>query len=135
MNINNKRKTALFIGILFLMVSVINGSPFGHRKASNYDKPEGFNLLDITIADGKYSGEAIGFKPGLEVLVTVNEGKINNIEVTDHNEIGPQFYLRPIKLIPKEIIKQESTKVDAVSGATATSNAIMAAVERALGLN
>ena len=48
-----------------------------------------------------------------------------------HDE-SPGFCEQPIELIPKEIIASQSTEVDAVSGATFTSNGIMNAVAAAL---
>lgn len=81
--------------------------------------------------DGKYTGTAIGFKPGLTVEVTISGGKISKIEILDHNET-PSYAETPFKIIPDEIIKNQSTKVDAVSGATRTSVGIMNAVAEAL---
>ena len=45
---------------------------------------------------------------------------------------GRQFYQAPIRLIPADIVDEQQTEVDVVSGATATSKAIMAAVEEAV---
>ncbi|MBZ4662690.1 MAG: 4Fe-4S binding protein [Caloramator sp.] len=81
--------------------------------------------------DGKYIGSAIGFKPGLTVEVTISGGKISKIEIVDHNET-PSYAKIPFKIVPDEIIKKQSTNVDAVSGATRTSVGIMNAVAEAL---
>lgn len=82
--------------------------------------------------DGVYTGEAAGYRPGIKVKVTVNEGKISKIEILSHNEKGERFYGPPIKTIPQEIIESQSTDVDVVTGATKTSKGIMQAVENAL---
>lgn len=90
--------------------------------------------VDVTqgqYKDGKYTGQAIGFKPGLTVEVTISGGKISKIEILDHNET-PSYAEIPFQIIPDEIIKSQSTKVDAVSGATRTSVGIMNAVAEAL---
>lgn len=95
------------------------------QQAQNVDVTQG------QYKDGKYTGQAIGFKPGLTVEVTISGGKISNIEILDHNET-PSYAEIPFEIIPDEIIKNQSTKVDAVSGATRTSVGIMNAVAEAL---
>lgn len=80
--------------------------------------------------DGTYVGEAEGMDL-LKVEVTVEEGKIANVEITEHNE--SEGYSDPaIEQIPGAIVEKNSTDVDAVSGATITSNAIKEAVDNAL---
>lgn len=66
------------------------------------------------------------------VAVKVQKGAVVDITVTGHSEVGNRYFDRPIRLIPAEILKQQSTSVDVVSGASATSYGIMAAVEDAL---
>jgi NosR/NirI family nitrous oxide reductase transcriptional regulator len=81
--------------------------------------------------DGVYEGEADGFQPGLKVAVTVKNDQIVAIKIIgDHESRG--FKEEPMQKIPQAIIKSQSTKVDAVSGATFTSRGIMNAVENAL---
>ena len=81
--------------------------------------------------DGTYTGTGNGFRPNLKVSVTVKNSKITNVEVISDNE-SRGYKEQPIKVIPEEIISAQSTTVDAVSGATRTSNGIMMAVEDAL---
>ncbi len=81
--------------------------------------------------DGTYTGVGRGYRPGLTVSVTIKNDKITQISVLQNDET--QSYSQyPISVIPGEIIKAQSTNVDAVSGATRTSNGIMQAVEDAL---
>ena len=84
-----------------------------------------------TYKDGTYTGEGTGYRPGLQVSVTVKNGKISAVEVLSNNET-PRFSQMPIQQIPQEIIAAQSTKVDTVSGATRTSNGIIEAVNNAL---
>jgi uncharacterized protein with FMN-binding domain/Pyruvate/2-oxoacid:ferredoxin oxidoreductase delta subunit len=79
--------------------------------------------------DGAYTGVGEGKNPNLKVSVTVRNGKISNIDVLSANEPNEE---KTLKIIPKEIIDEQSTDVDAVSGATMTSNGIMMAVDDAL---
>jgi len=101
-------------------------------SAANYAKPVGIDLSAQTFRDGVYTGTALAYHPGLTVAVTVKAGKVLSVKVTAHNEVGRRFYDYPIQVIPGAIVKAQKTKVDAVSGASATSYGIMAAVENAL---
>jgi uncharacterized protein with FMN-binding domain len=107
-------------------------APLAAHRSGVYSKPKGLDLSSATYQDGTYTGSADGFRPGIEVEVTVKEGKVASIKVVDHNEVDSRFYALPIKAIPSAIVKKQSTKVDVVSGATSTSYGIMAAVEDAL---
>ncbi len=83
------------------------------------------------MTDGTYNGEATGMKPGLKVAVVVADGKISSVDVTEHNET--EGYSEPaLEQIPGAIVEKNSTDVDAVSGATLTSNAIKEAVDQAI---
>lgn len=80
--------------------------------------------------DGIYHGKGKGYKGPIKVKVTVSEGIIKDIKITKHKEDNPKS---AIKKIPAEIIKKQSVaEIDAVSGATYTSKAILRAVTKAL---
>ncbi len=81
--------------------------------------------------DGTYTGSAQGLNGEVPVTVTVKGGKITDIAVGENKET-PAIAAAAIEKIPAAIIAAQSTKVDAVSGATITSNAIIKAVEQAL---
>lgn len=84
-----------------------------------------------TYKDGTYTGTGRGYRPGLQVEVTIEDSKITDVEIGSNNET-PRYTTRPFNTIPKEIIQSQSTDVDTVSGATRTSNGIIAAVQDAL---
>lgn len=80
--------------------------------------------------DGTYEGEAEGMST-VKVSVEVKDGKIADVQVVEHNE--SEGYSEPaLEQIPGAIVEKNSTDVDAVSGATVTSNAIKDAVNNAL---
>jgi NosR/NirI family transcriptional regulator, nitrous oxide reductase regulator len=81
--------------------------------------------------DGTYTGVGQGYRPGLTVSVTIKSDKITNIQIIAINDT-PRFYNDAVNTIPSEIIQAQSTNVDAVSGATRSSNGIMTAVDDAL---
>lgn len=89
------------------------------------------NLSSSHYHDGIYTGVSEGYSPGLTVSVTIRSGKITDIKVISHNETRG-YYEEPFRLIPKEIISSDSLKVDAVSGATLSSEGIINAVASAL---
>ncbi len=109
-------KTRFFrISMTFLLVI----SMAGCGKASGKFKP------------GTYTGTAAGRNGDVQVSVTLSADAITNVEVTDQKEtvgIADEALIR----VPKEIVEAQSVQVDAVSGATITSNAIMEAVKEAL---
>lgn len=81
--------------------------------------------------DGIYEGIGNGFRPGLKVSVTVKNGKISDIQIVSSNET-PRYSDQATSIVPDEIIKSQSANVDAVSGATRTSDGIIEAVQNAL---
>ena len=92
---------------------------------------------------GTYEGSAQGMNDVLTVSVTVTEDKIEDVQVTAHQEtpgIGaPLGYGTdgaegdtPIAVIPSRIVENQSITVDSVTGATITSYAVMGAVKDAL---
>lgn len=81
--------------------------------------------------DGTHTGEAEGHNGPLTVEVTVTDGEISNVEVVDHEE--SEGIAEPaLEQIPADIVSNNSTDVDAVSGVTVTSDAIKEAVDNAL---
>lgn len=89
------------------------------------------NLTQGKYKDGTYTGVGQGFGPNLKVSVTIKNSRISNIEILSHNETRG-YYEEPFNVIPKEIIQSQSSNVDAVSGATRSSNGVMNAVNDAL---
>ena len=102
----------------------------GHSGGlGNADKPEGQDFAD-KLKDGVYKGQAYGYGGLIKVTVTVKDKKISEVVVTDHNETGS--YYDKAQGMPDRIVEANSTNVDTITGATATSRGILAAVEDAL---
>lgn len=81
--------------------------------------------------DGTYKGEGEGKGGKIVVEVKVAGGKIDNIEVLEHNETPGYFEPARDKII-SEMKSQNKTNVKPVSGATLTSKGLIAAVNDAL---
>ena len=80
---------------------------------------------------GIYTGQAQGFGGIVTATVHVNSMRILSIE-TDAQEETPEHAFVPRTEMTQEIVRQGHTNVDAVSGATITSDAIKEAVAGAL---
>jgi uncharacterized protein with FMN-binding domain len=103
-----------------------------HQRAR--DNAEGirlFELLDLgRVPDGTYLASSEGFKGDVYVEVSVKSRRIASVRVTQHHE--KQFY-SALTDVPRKIVAKQSVKgVDATSGATITSEAIINATAKAL---
>lgn len=81
--------------------------------------------------DGTYQGSAAGFGGTITVQVTVSGGKITAIDILSAAGETPS-YLESAKSVIAKIISGQTPNVDAVSGATYSSNGIIQAVQNAL---
>ena len=81
--------------------------------------------------DGKFSGSAYGYDGNIYVTITIKDDKITNIEATS-DESDPWYFESCVQNVTSQIIASQSTSVDATSGATYSSEGIMAAVGQAL---
>ena len=83
------------------------------------------------MTDGTYTGEGKGRNGTITVKVTVKAGKLDAVKVVKHTEtVGISD--AAVADFPKAIVAAQSTAVDAVAGATMTSEGIRAAVAQAI---
>ena len=82
-------------------------------------------------SDGKWEGEAKGFGGMINVLVTVENGAVSEIEITSADGEDKAYLSMAEDIIPK-IMDTQSTEVDTISGATFSSIGIRDAVSEAL---
>lgn len=105
--------------------------PFRSRAIANIAGLKAFELLDLKrIPDGTYKSNSIGYEGPIHVEVTVKSGRIEDVRVTDHRE--KQFYSSITDTIRQVKEKQGVKGIDAASGATMTSEAIINATAKAL---
>ena len=86
---------------------------------------------DARYADGTYTGSAAGFGGMISVAVTIKDGRITNIRILGASGETPSYFAKAKKLLSR-IISSQSTNVDAVSGASYSSNGLILAVRNAL---
>lgn len=88
-------------------------------------------VAETALTDGTYTGTGKGMHSNIAVTVTVEGGAITSVTVDSHDET-PGVSDPAIEQIPAAIVAAGSTDVDAVAGATLTSNGIIEAVNNAL---
>ena len=86
-----------------------------------------------TFTDGIYEGSGQGYRGNTSVKVQVEEGKIVSITIESYAD-DKQFFDRAKSSIISSILENQSIEVQAVSGATYSSNGIISAVANALGI-
>jgi uncharacterized protein with FMN-binding domain len=125
---SKKKKTILgiVIAIVVLLASSI-GITLLSMKAQ-LDKIDKTPVDVSQVADGVYEGEYEATLVKVKVQVTVANGNITDIELLKHdNGKG-----KPAEAMLDEMKKNSTAEVDAVSGATVSSEVIKAAVRDAL---
>ncbi|WP_318766414.1 NAD(P)H-dependent oxidoreductase [Lactiplantibacillus carotarum] len=96
------------------------------------DLVDGESAAGIKLAPNQYLGSSnAGLGGKVLVRVTYQNQAIQNVEVVQHHE-SEDVGLVAVDQIPKEIVQANSTDVDAISGASASSRAIKEAVNDAL---
>jgi uncharacterized protein with FMN-binding domain len=101
------------------------------RAQASIDAIRAVEGLDLSkVRDGIYTATSIGYAGPLDVAVDIKGGKILSVKVTKYQE--KQFYTA-LTDTPAQIVAKQGIKgVDAVTGATITSEAIMNATVKAL---
>ncbi|MBU3185974.1 4Fe-4S binding protein [Clostridium estertheticum] len=102
------------------------------RTASTDDTSTKTATTSSTYKDGTYIGKGSGFHGGTtQMSVTIKNNKITKVETVSNGDT-PDFYARAEGTIISQIISTQSTTVDAVSGATYSSEGIISATQEAL---
>jgi len=89
-------------------------------------------VLEVSeLADGEFEGEGEGLMGPIRVRVTVRDGRVINIGVLAHSET-PEYADRAFPAITAAVMEKQTLQVDIVSGATAASEGLLAALRAAL---
>jgi uncharacterized protein with FMN-binding domain len=105
----------------------------GSNIHNKVERIKNFQISDIspaTVAEGEYTAKVPFGKYVYRVKVTVKSGKMTDIVVLD-NGTGNEYARRGLKVIER-ILEKQTPAVDAITGATVTSKALMKCVEKAL---
>lgn len=121
------KKSIAFILVLLMILSL---SACQQPQPAPQEAPEA-PAESSMFEQGIYSATVAGHNGDLTVEVTVDDNSILDIQVTEHNE-SPGITDLAFERIPQGILTQQNLAVDAVSGATVTSNALIEAITLAL---
>ena len=84
-----------------------------------------------TYKDGTYEGTGNGYGGKISVKVAVKDGVIKEVKIISAKGEDSAYLSQASKLLD-QIVKEQSTDLDAVSGATYSSNGILDAADDAL---
>jgi uncharacterized protein with FMN-binding domain len=82
-----------------------------------------------TLRDGTYTGVGTSRRGGSQVALTVQGGRIANVNITG---ASTEYPTRDIASLPGQVVSRQSAQVDVVGGATYSSMAFRGAVQQAL---
>ena len=85
----------------------------------------------VAMTAGTYEGEGKGLMGAIKVSVVVTDEKIESVTILEQSETAA-IAAPALEQIPAAIVEKQSLAIDAVAGATFTSNGILQAVEAAL---
>ena len=124
----SKKKSRIKKGIsktLTVKTAASSGVGQGSTTTPTTEVPEG------GYKDGTYQGSGTGFGGTITVQVTVSGGKITAVDILSASgETGS--YFASAQGVVSKVLSSQSPNVDAVSGATYSSNGIIQAVQNAL---
>ena len=83
------------------------------------------------LTDGIYTGSADAFRGDVEVQVTVEKQKVTDISILSYCDTE-EYFFRAAPVVIEQMKAEQSLNVDAVSGATYSSNGVIHAVANAL---
>lgn len=129
--INLKRTiTIAIIIIVVVVIGILSALMIQSNKVTKSVRTMPINEVDLTnVSDGVYLGNFSYAGFTYEVVVTVKDKKIEEIKVLKNRNTK---YAKIAEGVIEKVIQAQSLKVDAVSGATTTSKALLKAIENAL---
>ena len=100
-------------------------------EAHNREVQQKMNAVSARFAPGTYEGSAQGFGGIIKVSVTVDENEITEIKVL--SAAGEDAaYFSQAETLNDQILRKQTTDLDAVTGATLSSIGLLDAVDAAL---
>ena len=136
-NARFRSRYGVLIGVgvtcITIMVSqlFIEGNLAREKTADSVKKTAG-NNAEGNFQNGIYTGTGEGYRGKVTVTVKVADGKITELVLDDYAD-DKSYMERAKNRIFQEMISRQNTDVDAVSGATYSSNGLIEAVNKVLG--
>lgn len=133
-----KKKSLISLGCilcLLLIVSLINQEAFSEDSLGEVtESPKlifGDESSKKSFKDGEYQGEGMGKNGPVLVEIRIKDGFMDRIDVLEHNE-NVAVAEGAFDTLSKEMIKDQTSEVDTVAGATLSSRAFKDGVRDAL---
>ena len=128
----SQRKKAVLMVILAILILCLFAGGFYLKFIGDYKAKVDaltFDEIDLTkVEDGIYEGQCDTGVVRARVQVTVRDHRLESVELLEHeNGRGT-----PAEAILDQMVQEQTTTVDVVSGATCSSKVIRKAVETAL---
>lgn len=130
-NVKKRTKIILITIVSLIIILVVSGFIIVKLLSKNLDAYQDFDFSGVdlsTIEDGSYIGSEDATIVKATVEVTVKDHVITNVKILAH-ECGQG---KPAEVIVNDMVKNNSIEVDAISGATYSSNIIKVAAYNAL---
>jgi fumarate reductase flavoprotein subunit len=121
-----KRALTVSTGFVFLLafLSGCNRASGTHKAEASASTSRASGVYKA----GTYMSSVEGYEGGVTVEVEFDHDSILSVRIVEENETK-EIGGRAIETLPGEIVEAQTYAVDAFSGATITSNAIMTAVK------
>ncbi|WP_282926936.1 flavocytochrome c [Helcococcus kunzii] len=136
----SKRIVALLLSFVMIFSFVACENVNETKKESQAEETDKETKKEESKNEAKgntFEGVSKGYAGDVKAIVTIEDGEIKDIKVEAEKET-PTIGGAASEKLAEQIVKSNSTKVEAVSGATMTSNALIEAVNQAIkaaGLN
>lgn len=136
-NVHFRSRYGVLIGVgvtcTTIMVSqLLIAGNLAKEKTADSVKKTAENDAGGNFQNGIYTGTGEGYRGKVTVTVKVADGKITELVLDDYAD-DKSYMERAKNRIFQEMISRQNTDVDAVSGATYSSNGLIEAVNKALG--
>ena len=136
-NARFRSRYGVLIGVGVTCVTIMVSQLFiagnlAREKMADSVKKTAENNAEGNFQNGIYTGTGEGYRGKVTVTVKVADGKITELVLDDYAD-DKSYMERAKNRIFQEMISRQNTDVDAVSGATYSSNGLIEAVNKALG--
>ncbi len=126
----------LVTGCIIVMMFMVSKDTLTTLDLTSSTNTEGVNVSEVILEDGIYSGSSTGFQSlPVEVSVTILNGEIVDIVILEDGATSPHRgvdFEAAVYQLAEDIIENQSTNLDTVSGATKSTDGLLDAVEAAL---
>ena len=136
-NARFRSRYGVLIGVGVTCITIMVSQLFiagnlAREKMADSVKKTAENNAEGNFQNGIYTGTGEGYRGKVTVTVKVADGKITELVMDDYAD-DKSYMERAKNRIFQEMISRQNTDVDAVSGATYSSNGLIEAVNKALG--